>query len=105
MLSPKFIQGTEGLGGIIEGGRYLLVGNIEIRRQLFWRFGGSIFIDGGKAYARLSEITPLSLRFSTGLGIQFFTPVGPIRLDYAIRLKKQFDLGAGLFHFAILYAF
>jgi outer membrane protein insertion porin family len=97
------------LGPIVDGepfgGRYLMVANIELRRPLFWRFGGTVFVDGGNAYSHFSDITPLSIRFSTGMGFQFFTPIGPIRLDYAVRLKKQFDLGAGLFHFSILYAF
>ncbi len=88
-----------------DGGRYLMLGNAEIRRPLFWRFGGTVFVDAGNSYSYYSEITPRSIRFSTGLGVQFFTPVGPIRLDYAVRLKKQFDLSAGLFHLSILYAF
>ncbi len=101
-LGPKFI-----LNNVLspEGGRYLMIGNAEIRRPLFWRFGGTMFFDAGNTYARWEEITPISIRFSTGLGLQFFTPIGPIRLDYAVRLQKQFDLGAGLYHFAILYAF
>jgi outer membrane protein insertion porin family len=103
MLTPKFTEGD--LAGTVEGGRYLMVGNLEIRRPLFWRFGGSVFLDGGRTYSHLGDITAASLRFSTGMGIQFFTPVGPIRVDYAVRLKKQFDLSAGLFHLAILYAF
>jgi outer membrane protein insertion porin family len=98
-LGPMTVAGDP------DGGRYLLVTNFEIRRPLFWRIGGSTFIDAGNTYARFKEITPLSVRFSTGMGIQFFTPVGPIRFDYAVRLKKQFDLGAGLFHLSILYAF
>ncbi len=88
-----------------EGGRYMLVTNTEIRRPLFWRFGGTAFVDAGNAWDNFSDITPMSIHFSTGLGAQFFTPVGPIRLDYAVRLKKEFDLSAGLFHLSILYAF
>jgi outer membrane protein insertion porin family len=105
------IGGSSTIRGYLEnginpdGGRYLLLGNAEIRRPLFWRFGGTAFIDAGNAYSRFSEITPISVRFSSGLGAQFFTPVGPIRLDYAVRLKKQIDLSAGLFHLSILYAF
>jgi outer membrane protein insertion porin family len=87
------------------GGRYLLLGNLEIRRPLFWRIGGTIFLDAGNSYARFEEITPISIHFSSGLGIQFITPIGPIRLDYAVKFQKQFDLGAGLYHLAILYAF
>jgi outer membrane protein insertion porin family len=98
-LGPKTPDGTA------DGGRYLLLTNFELRKSLFWRVGGTTFLDAGNTYARLAEIKPLTVKFSTGLGIQFFTPIGPIRFDYAIRLKKQFDLGAGLYHLSILYAF
>jgi outer membrane protein insertion porin family len=107
-LGPKYPLSNPAdslLADSVKGGNYMIVGNIEIRRPLFWRFGGSAFVDGGNAYAHIGEITALSIRFSAGLGLQFFTPIGPIRLDYAVRLKKQFDLSAGLFHLAILYAF
>jgi len=87
------------------GGRYLLIGNIEIRRPLFWRFGGTAFLDAGNTYDRYKEITPISIKFTTGMGLQFFTPIGPIRFDYGVRMQKQFDLGAGLYHLSILYAF
>jgi outer membrane protein insertion porin family len=88
-----------------KGGRYLMLGNIELRRSLFWRFGGSIFVDAGNTYSSIDHITPLSVAFTSGLGLQFFTPVGPIRMDYGVRLKKEFDLGAGNLHLSILYAF
>ncbi len=104
-LGPKFDVGPLGQADSVAGGNYMLLSNVEVRRPLFWRIGGSLFADAGNAYARFSEITPLSIRFSSGLGLQFFTPIGPIRLDYAVRLKKQFDLGAGLWHLSILYAF
>jgi outer membrane protein insertion porin family len=88
-----------------KGGRYMMLGNIEIRRPLFWRFGGTAFLDAGNTYTHIKEITPLSVAFSTGMGLQFFTPIGPLRLDYAARLKKEFDLSAGNIHLSILYAF
>lgn len=88
-----------------KGGRYMMLGNVELRRSLFWRFGGSAFVDAGNTYSEIGQITPLSIAFTAGLGMQFFTPVGPIRFDYGVRLKKDFDLGAGNYHLAILYAF
>jgi outer membrane protein insertion porin family len=91
--------------GLPKGGRYMMLGNVEIRRPLFWRFGGTAFVDAGNTYSRYEEITPISIAFSSGMGLQFFTPVGPIRLDYAVRLKKEFDLSAGNIHLSILYAF
>jgi len=88
-----------------KGGRYMFLGNVEIRRPLFWRFGGTLFLDAGNTYSHLKEITPISVAFSSGMGLQFFTPIGPIRFDYAVRLKKEFDLSVGNFHLSILYAF
>lgn len=88
-----------------KGGRYMFLGNLEIRRPLFWRFGGTVFLDAGNTYSHLKEITPISVAFSSGMGLQFFTPIGPIRFDYAVRLKKEFDLSVGSFHLSILYAF
>lgn len=88
-----------------KGGRYMMLGNLEIRRPLFWRFGGTVFVDAGNTYSRFDDITPISIAFSSGLGLQFFTPIGPLRLDYAVRLKKEFDLSAGNIHLSILYAF
>ncbi len=88
-----------------KGGRYLILGNMEIRRPLFWRFGGTVFIDAGNTYFDLDDFTLLSVAFTSGLGVQFFTPVGPIRFDYGVRMKKDFDLGAGSYHLSILYAF
>jgi outer membrane protein insertion porin family len=88
-----------------KGGRYMFLGNLEIRRPLFWRFGGTVFLDAGNTYSRFDDITPLSISFSSGMGLQFFTPIGPLRFDYAVRLKKEFDLSAGNIHLSILYAF
>jgi outer membrane translocation and assembly module TamA len=42
---------------------------------------------------------------SAGFGLHFFTPIGPIRFDWAVRLKKQLDLGESGWDLAILYAF
>jgi len=106
-LGPVFVASDnpgEKLGKP-KGGRYMMLGNIELRRPLFWRFGGAAFVDAGNTYSNLDYIKPLSVAFSSGIGIQFFTPVGPVRLDYGIRLKKAFDLGAGTVHLSILYAF
>lgn len=107
-LGPVFTEADDPGGdkvGKPKGGRYIGLGNIELRRSLFWRFGGSVFLDAGNTYYNFNHITPLSVAFTSGLGTQFFTPIGPIRMDYAVRLKKDLDLGAGNLHLSILYAF
>ncbi len=106
-LGPVFVEADDPGDrlGKPKGGRYLLLGNLELRRSLFWRFGGTVFLDAGNTYSYFEDITPISIAFSSGLGMQFFTPIGPLRFDYGIRLKKEFDLGAGSYHLSILYAF
>jgi outer membrane protein insertion porin family len=106
-LGPVFVPADnpgEKLGRP-KGGRYMMLGNIEVRRPLFWRFGGTAFVDAGNTYYNFDDITPLSVAFTSGLGIQFITGIGPIRFDYGVRLKRDFDLGAGSYHLSILYAF
>jgi outer membrane protein insertion porin family len=107
-LGPRFAL-SDSIGTAFlnkpKGGRFLLVSNFEIRRPLFWRFGGSAFLDAGNTWWEFADIRPLTLAFTTGLGLEFFTPIGPIRFDYGVRLKKRFDLSNGLYDLAILYAF
>ena len=107
-LGPRFGLSDNGGSAFLDkpkGGRYLLVSNVEIRRPLFWRFGGTAFLDAGNTWWEFADIRPLAVAVTAGLGLEFFTPIGPIRFDYGVRLKKRFDLSNGLYDLAILYAF
>jgi outer membrane protein assembly factor BamA len=65
----------------------------------------SVFFDAGNGFAELRHVKPDRLAYAYGTGIQIISPVGPIRLDYARRLKTdRYDLG-DRWHFTILYAF
>jgi len=87
------------------GAKIILIGNIELRRELFWKFGYTIFADGGNGWLSSKEMTIPSIRISCGAGIQFFTPIGPLRLDYGQRVKLGGDEKGGRFHLSILYVF
>jgi outer membrane protein assembly factor BamA len=99
------IDSTSSLFNQPKGGRLMVLANIEIRRPLFWRFGGTAFIDMGNVFYEIKDFKPDRIEVTPGLGMQFFTPIGPIRLDRGVQLKKNFDLGAGAWHLTILYAF
>jgi outer membrane protein assembly factor BamA len=91
--------------GLPKGGKLMLLANLELRRPLFWRFGGAAFVDVGNVFYNFDDIKISRIETTTGLGLHFFTPIGPIRLDGAVRVKKEFDLGEGRLHLTILYAF
>ncbi len=88
-----------------EGARIVMIANQEFRYKIIGKFWGSIFADAGNGYRNYSEIKPNTLALSYGTGIQFISPAGPIRLDYARRIRTHLYSAGYRFHFTILYAF
>lgn len=85
-------------------GDFVLLGNLELRHPLVWRLAVGAFLDGGNAWddadqVRWSDFRPADahddpavaatsdVRYSVGGGIRFSTPVGPVRVDAARKLK------------------
>jgi len=87
------------------GGTLLFLSNVELRRQLFWRFGMSLFLDSGYLWKHIVDFNWTDVKFSTGGGLQFFTPVGPLRLEYGHKLNEEKGQKRGAFHISLLYAF
>ena len=59
---------------------------------------GVVFFDAGKAYDDFHNFG--SLRYTTGLGFRWLSPMGPIRLEWGYNLKRQDGEGASKFEFA-----
>ena len=47
------------------------------------------FVDGGQVYAKGQKIELKDLRYSTGLGLAWQSPFGPLRLSFATPLNKK----------------
>ncbi len=60
------------------GGRYLLTGSVEYEHRILDNWGVAAFVDGGSAFSERFE--PV---LGAGLGVRYFSPVGPIRVDLA----------------------
>lgn len=98
-LGPKSKSGSP------TGADIILIINQEFRYPIIGKFWGSIFTDLGNGYRNRADIKFNNLAISYGLGFQFLSPAGPIRLDYARRIRvKGIEFG-DKFHFTILYAF
>ncbi len=74
--------------GRITGGRYLLEASLEARAKVTEDIGVVGFLDGG--YVAADTFPALSdLRLGAGLGLRYYTGLGPLRLDFAIPLNKR----------------
>ena len=87
------------------GGEGIFLLNLELRKPLVGKLWGSYFIDTGMNVAKLREIGFNQFTITTGVGLQFISPVGPIRLDYGQRIGINNTDAGGHFHIGILYAF
>ena len=76
-LGPKNAQDE------VVGGKHLLVGSIELERAIGTNWGAAVFYDTGNAF---DDFDSLNLAQGAGLGVRYYTPVGPIRLDIARQL-------------------
>ena len=65
----------------------------------------SIFLDIGNGFRSTREISFNNMAYAYGTGIQIVSPAGPIRIDYARRIKTDTFPYADKWHFTILYAF
>ena len=70
------------------GNTIRILTNWEIRFPLFWLIGGEIFADGGLLTDNVSFVTPQNIVWDIGVGVTLSTPLGPIRLDYAVPVKQ-----------------
>lgn len=81
--------------------------SVEVRFPLFWFFGGEVFVDGGNLAGEpdFSEFFK-TYRWNYGFGLTLATPLGPIRIDYAIKIPKENEKKQpGRFQLGIPYAF
>jgi outer membrane protein insertion porin family len=98
-LGPKGLQGTP------VGGNVFLLGNLELRFSLTKKWRIVTFFDTGAVWLDGEDVNIEDLRYTAGAGIQYNTPVGPIRFDYGRKLDREAGESSGEFHFSIGHAF
>ncbi|MCP4374102.1 MAG: outer membrane protein assembly factor BamA, partial [Deltaproteobacteria bacterium] len=90
-LAPKDEDGNE------VGGDKFVQFNIELLYPIFKDAGivGVVFFDTGEVYGKDEDVDLGELRESAGLGFRWYSPIGPIRIEYGYILDPIKDHGEG----------
>jgi translocation and assembly module TamA len=70
------------------GGTAIVAGTLEWRQRFAQNFGGAIFVDAGQVSASLKPL-PSDFRVGVGMGVRYYTPIGPIRFDVAVPTARK----------------
>jgi len=83
------------------GAEKMLVFSAELIFPLSREIGlrGALFGDVGKGFDRWSDLTPL--RTGAGAGIRWFSPMGPIHIDFGVNLSPKEGEKRNVFDFTI----
>ena len=97
--------GPKGYTGTPTGGNAMIVLNAELRFFLPYNFGLVFFVDSGNVWRNYNDFNLIELKYTTGAGIRYNTPVGPLRLDYGHKLDREIGEDVGEWHFTLGHAF
>jgi len=95
-ISPHRVVGDE--GEFLQdpdaiGGRTAWEASVELRFPIYRALGGVFFIDASDVTRKLGELRLDHPHVSTGLGLRYDTPVGPLRIDWGFRIPYLQVLG------------
>ena len=88
---PKYANGD------LKGASKLITGSLEYQYNVTGKWG-AVFVDSGEA---VSDIRRSDFKTGTGVGVRWESPVGPIKLDFAVPVADkdehglQFYIGLG----------
>ncbi len=97
-ISPK-----DPLTGDRIGGEKMMIYNFEYRFPLFKEAGivGLFFMDMGNVFSKDESYTFSGIKKSVGTGIRWYSPLGPLRLEYGKVLSPKEDEPSGNWEFSI----
>ncbi len=88
------------------GGRSAAEWTLEMRKKITERIGIAAFVDGGAAFS--TELPDFSQRlfWGGGIGVRYFTPIGPVRFDIAAPLNPRSHVDSAVqFYISVGQAF
>jgi translocation and assembly module TamA len=97
--------GPTGPFGAVVGGRSLFEASAELRVKVTDTIGVVPFFDAGNAFASTFPDFSQPLYMAAGLGLRYYTSIGPIRLDVAVPLERRSGNGPLAVYVSIGQAF
>ncbi|RLB44284.1 MAG: outer membrane protein assembly factor BamA [Deltaproteobacteria bacterium] len=97
-ISPK-----DPVTGDAIGGTKMMVYNFEYRFPLIKNMGvtGLVFFDMGNVFCDDENVTLSGIKKSMGAGIRWYSPLGPLRLEYGKVISPEDDEPSGNWDFTI----
>jgi translocation and assembly module TamA len=77
--------------GTLTGGQSVFETSVELRQRLNETFGLVAFTDAGTVGSGSFVDFSKQLSMSAGLGVRYYTDLGPIRLDVAVPINPGTD--------------
>jgi outer membrane protein assembly complex protein YaeT len=84
---PPELGDTIDANGVAIGGNALVIFNAELRVPVTGGLGVVGFVDTGNVFAKVTTIELGEMRSAVGGGIRYKSPIGPLRIDYGIKVK------------------
>ena len=91
------IPGQTIVDGNPVGGNALILLNLEYRRRISGPLFAAAFIDAGNVWGSPEQVSLGEIEWGPGLGLQYVTPAGPLRAEYAWRINPPPDASGGQF--------
>ncbi len=93
--------GPRGEDGAVIGGDLLFANNLEARYLVTDSTSLHLFLDAGTVFLRSIGVSGDDIRYSTGIGFRFLSPLGPIGFDIGHPLDERSGEPSVRFHFSI----
>ncbi len=78
--------GPRNSAGEVIGGSHKLTGSLEVDQLFKENWGIAVFVDAGNAF---DDFSNLDLKLGAGVGLRWYSFLGPIRLDVAVPLESK----------------
>ena len=86
--------------GVVIGGSYLAIAGLEYGYQLTPKWRPAVFVDSGNALEQWGDLSE-ERKVGAGTGIRWSSPIGPVRLDFAVPVDDDEAADSWRIHFSM----